>query len=125
MHAGTNDWTCIVDIPDTPGNTPLRLNDTYLEVLLAQRHLVDGPSTGIGFGYMLQSRGPVGSPPHMMVFVPGSNEYWRRALAPIEEPDNWGRLSLPLTGWIHIRMGEVLYEWNELRCIGRTGFAAN
>ncbi|MDX1663879.1 MAG: LuxR C-terminal-related transcriptional regulator [Candidatus Promineifilaceae bacterium] len=41
-------------------------------------------------------------------------DYWRRALAAIEEPENWGRLPLPLTGWVHIRMGEVLYEWNEL-----------
>lgn len=40
--------------------------------------------------------------------------YWRRALAAIEEPENWGRLPLPLTGWVYIRMGEVLYEWNQL-----------
>ena len=40
--------------------------------------------------------------------------YWREALEMIEEPENWGRLPLPLTGWVYIRMGELLYEWNEL-----------
>ena len=40
--------------------------------------------------------------------------YWRKALAAIEEPKTWGRLPLPLTGWVNIRMGELLYEWNEL-----------
>jgi hypothetical protein len=74
IRAGGNGWTCIVDIPDTPGNDPMCLNETYLEMLLAQRNLVDAPSTGVGFGYMLQGGGPVGSPPHMMVFVPESNE---------------------------------------------------
>ena len=74
LRAGDNGWTCIVDIPDTPGNDPMCLNDTYLEVLMARYNLVDSPSTGVGFGYMLQGGGPVGSPPHMMVFVPESNE---------------------------------------------------
>ena len=70
---GDNGWTCIADIPDTPGNDPMCLNDTYFEVLMAQRNLTDAPATGIGFGYMLQGGGPIGSPPHMMVFVPESN----------------------------------------------------
>jgi hypothetical protein len=73
LRAGVNGWTCIVDIPDTPGNDPMCLNDTYLEVLMARYNLVDSPSTGVGFGYMLQGGGPIGSPPHMMVFVPESN----------------------------------------------------
>ncbi len=38
--------------------------------------------------------------------------YWRKALAVIRE--NWGRLELPVIGWVYIRMGELLYEWNEL-----------
>ena len=73
LRAGTNGWTCIVDIPDTPGNDPMCLNETYFEVLMSNHNLVDAPSTGVGFGYMLQGGGPIGSPPHMMVFVPESN----------------------------------------------------
>jgi LuxR family maltose regulon positive regulatory protein len=41
-------------------------------------------------------------------------EYWRQALAAIGEPENWGALPLPVIGWIYIRMGEILYEWNQL-----------
>jgi LuxR family transcriptional regulator, maltose regulon positive regulatory protein len=40
--------------------------------------------------------------------------YWRKALAVVQDRDNWGRLPLPLTGWVYIRLGELLYEWNEV-----------
>jgi LuxR family maltose regulon positive regulatory protein len=40
--------------------------------------------------------------------------YWRKALAAIQERENWGRLPLPLIGWVYIRMAELLYEWDEL-----------
>jgi LuxR family maltose regulon positive regulatory protein len=40
--------------------------------------------------------------------------YWRRALATIQERESWGRLPLPVIGWVFIRMGEILYERNEL-----------
>jgi LuxR family maltose regulon positive regulatory protein len=40
--------------------------------------------------------------------------YWRKALAAIREQENWGRLPLPVIGWVYIRMGELLYEWNQL-----------
>ena len=73
LRAGTNGWTCLVDIPDTPGNDPMCLNETYLAVLMARYNLVESPSSGVGFGYMLQGGAPAGSPPHMMVFVPESN----------------------------------------------------
>ena len=42
-------------------------------------------------------------------------EYWRKALAGIEDQANWGSFPLPLIGWVYIRMGEILYEWNELK----------
>ncbi len=41
-------------------------------------------------------------------------EYWDKALGVIQEQANWGTYPLPLTGWVYIRMGELLYEWNEL-----------
>jgi LuxR family transcriptional regulator, maltose regulon positive regulatory protein len=40
--------------------------------------------------------------------------YWRKALAAVQDQDNWGRLPLPLTGWVYIRLGELLYERNEV-----------
>jgi len=40
--------------------------------------------------------------------------YWRKALTTIRDRENWGRLPLPVIGWVYIRMGELLYEWNQL-----------
>ncbi len=40
--------------------------------------------------------------------------YWQNALDFLQERENWGRLPLPLIGWIYIRMGELLYEWDRL-----------
>jgi LuxR family maltose regulon positive regulatory protein len=40
--------------------------------------------------------------------------FWRKALAAIQGPKSWGRFPLPVTGWVYIRMAEILYEWNAL-----------
>jgi LuxR family maltose regulon positive regulatory protein len=40
--------------------------------------------------------------------------YWRKALTIIQERETWGSFPLPLIGWVYIRLGEILYEWNEL-----------
>jgi LuxR family maltose regulon positive regulatory protein len=40
--------------------------------------------------------------------------YWRKALAAIQEQQRSGSLPLPVIGWVYVRMGEMLYEWNEL-----------
>jgi LuxR family maltose regulon positive regulatory protein len=43
-----------------------------------------------------------------------SAAYWRKALVVIQERETWGSFPLPLTGWVFIRLSEILYEWNEL-----------
>jgi LuxR family maltose regulon positive regulatory protein len=43
-----------------------------------------------------------------------AGSYWRKALAVIQKRENWGRLELPVMGWVYIRMGELLYEGNEV-----------
>lgn len=40
--------------------------------------------------------------------------YWHRALAVLNNQQTWGAYPLPLIGWVHIRLGEILYEWNDL-----------
>lgn len=72
LRAGSNGWTCIPDLLDTPGNDPMCLNNIYLEALMARHNKTAPPTTGIGIGYMLQEGTPKGSPPHMMVYVPES-----------------------------------------------------
>ena len=43
-----------------------------------------------------------------------SASYWRKALAVIQERATWGSFPLPVIGWIFMRLGEILYEWNDL-----------
>jgi LuxR family maltose regulon positive regulatory protein len=40
--------------------------------------------------------------------------YWSKALAAILDRENWGRLPLPVIGWVYLRVGELQYERNEL-----------
>jgi LuxR family maltose regulon positive regulatory protein len=40
--------------------------------------------------------------------------HWRRAVAAIQEQQTTDSLALPVIGWVYIRMGEILYEWNDL-----------
>jgi LuxR family maltose regulon positive regulatory protein len=44
-----------------------------------------------------------------------SATFWRKALTIIETREARGSFPLPLIGWVYIRMGEILYEWNELK----------
>ncbi len=41
-------------------------------------------------------------------------EYWRKALAVINDEQLWGAYPLPVIGWVHIRQAEILYERNDL-----------
>lgn len=43
-----------------------------------------------------------------------AGRHWREALATLERWENWGRVPLPVIGWIYIRLAEILYEWNQL-----------
>jgi LuxR family transcriptional regulator, maltose regulon positive regulatory protein len=40
--------------------------------------------------------------------------YWSKALAAIQDRENWGRIPLPVIGWVYLRVGELHYERNEL-----------
>jgi LuxR family maltose regulon positive regulatory protein len=44
----------------------------------------------------------------------GAAAYWKRAFAVIDDRRSWGSLPLSVIGWVYIRMGEILYEWNAL-----------
>lgn len=40
--------------------------------------------------------------------------YWGKAMTAIQERENWGRIPLPVIGWVYLRIGELLYERNDL-----------
>jgi LuxR family transcriptional regulator, maltose regulon positive regulatory protein len=43
-----------------------------------------------------------------------AGRYWEDALSTMRQQENWGRISLPVIGWIYIRLAEIFYEWNRL-----------
>jgi ATP/maltotriose-dependent transcriptional regulator MalT len=43
-----------------------------------------------------------------------ADAHWRKALAVSEDPANGGLQDVAATGWVHLRLGELAYEWNEL-----------
>jgi LuxR family maltose regulon positive regulatory protein len=40
--------------------------------------------------------------------------HWDKAMNAIEQPENWGSLPLPLSGWVYVRRAEIAYEHNDL-----------
>jgi hypothetical protein len=88
LREGSNSWTCFPDIPDTPGNDPMCLDEPWLNWVDAWVNKKQLNITRMGFGYMLQGSSPAsntdpyaGEPtpdnewmdesvPHIMVLVP-------------------------------------------------------
>lgn len=88
LRAGTNGWTCMPDDPAVPNNSPMCLDQPWVEFLKA---LIGGTPPrieGMGIGYMLQGDMPVSnidpaakgptptnqwidnSGPHLMIVMP-------------------------------------------------------
>ncbi len=88
LRAGTNQWTCLPDRPDTPGNDPWCVTEPWLNFLGAYVSQEEPTYTEIGFAYMLQGDTPVSNSdpyateptgpedwvteigPHLMILVP-------------------------------------------------------
>lgn len=59
LREGTNAWTCLPDVPDTPGNDPMCLDGPWLAWADAWMHRKPEVKIDrIGFGYMLQGGSP-------------------------------------------------------------------
>lgn len=53
LRQGTGPWTCIPDMPDVPGNSPMCLDAQWLDVISAWRARTPPRVTRTGFAYML------------------------------------------------------------------------
>ncbi len=58
LREGSNDWTCLPDVPDTPGNDPMCLDEPWLDWAHAWMNRTEPSYSRIGFGYMLQGGTP-------------------------------------------------------------------
>jgi hypothetical protein len=90
LREGTNDWTCLPDNKDTPGNDPMCLDEPWLNWVHAWMNKEQPTYSRMGFGYMLQGGSPDSNTdpyaegptpdnewmeegvPHIMVVVPDS-----------------------------------------------------
>jgi hypothetical protein len=59
LREGTNDWTCLPDRPDTPGNDPWCVNGPWLNFLKAYVNQEEPTYTTAGIAYMLMGDSPV------------------------------------------------------------------
>jgi hypothetical protein len=88
VRQGSNDWTCLPDRPNTPGNDPWCVTDAWINFLKAYVNQTEPTYQDIGFAYMLQGDTPVSNAdpfatdetgpedwvtdlgPHLMMLVP-------------------------------------------------------
>jgi hypothetical protein len=91
LREGSNGYTCMPDNPDTPGNSPMCLDEAWLIWATAWMNGEEAPVTEtVSFAYMLQGDSPVSNTdpwatgptednewvedagPHIMLLVPAS-----------------------------------------------------
>lgn len=59
LRPGSNGWVCMPDMPDVPNNSPMCLDQPWLEFIDAWMNKREPRFSGIGIGYMLQGDMPV------------------------------------------------------------------
>lgn len=88
LRAGSNDWVCLPDMPASPGNDPMCLDEVWMGWLHAWMTKTPPTTDRMGFGYMLQGGTPESNTdpyatgpaddnewiteavPHLMILVP-------------------------------------------------------
>ena len=81
LRAGTNEWTCLPDRPDTPGNDPWCITEAWMNFLHAYVNQTEPTYSKIGIAYMLQGDTPVSnSDPYAT--EPTGEEDWVTDLGP-------------------------------------------
>lgn len=106
LREGNNAFTCLPDMPDTPGNDPMCLDEPWLKWADAWMNKTDVTIDKMGFGYMLQGGTPESNTdpyaegpqpdnewldqpvPHLMIIVPDSSMLSGLAVTP-EEGGPW------------------------------------
>lgn len=117
LREGTNDWTCLPDRPDTPGNDPWCVNEPWLNFLEAYKAKKKPDYSQVGIAYMLQGDTPVSNTDpyatekttdadwvedlgaHLMIIVPDISMF---ASLPTDPNDGGPWIMWPNTPYAHI-----------------------
>jgi hypothetical protein len=75
LRAGTNGWTCMPDIPHTPGNDPMCLDPVFAEWGNAWQSRTAPPEGSFGLAYMLRG-GADASNTDPFATEPAAGEDW-------------------------------------------------
>jgi len=75
VRQGTNGWTCMPDMPETPGPDPMCVDKNGLAWALAWMQHKDPPADKVGFGYMLMG-GSDASNTDPFAMKPATGEKW-------------------------------------------------
>ncbi len=96
LREGSNDWTCLPDMPGTPGNDPMCLDEPWTKWAHAYMNKTEPDYSRMGFGYMLTGDSPASNTdpyaagptpdnewlpegvPHLMIVVPDTT--WLQGL---------------------------------------------
>ncbi|MGH7482931.1 MAG: hypothetical protein ACRELV_12310 [Longimicrobiales bacterium] len=78
LRAGTNGWTCLPNIPHTPGNDPMCGDARFFEWAAAWQSRTTPPEGGVGLAYMLQG-GADASNADPFATEPPPGESWVRS----------------------------------------------
>lgn len=116
LRAGTNDYSCLPDDPNTPGNDPMCLDEQWMKWVTAWVSKTEPQIEGVGFGYMFQggdaasltdphaTTPPEGQEwahagPHLMVITPDASQL---ASLPTDPATGGPWVMWPGTPYVHI-----------------------
>ncbi len=125
LREGSNEWTCLPDMPNTPGNDPMCLDEPWLAWADAWMNKNEVKIDRMGFGYMLQGGSPESNTdpyaegatpdnewiekpvPHLMILVP--DESMLKGL-PTDADDGGPWVMWRDTPYVHIMAPMPKYE---------------
>ncbi len=97
LRQGKNGWTCLPDMPDSPGNDPMCLDEPWLNWAHAWMTKTKPNYTQIGFGYMLRGDSPASNTDPFAAGPTADNEWISHPVPHIMMlvPDQTGLSGLP------------------------------
>ncbi|WP_341939486.1 hypothetical protein [Marinimicrobium sp. C2-29] len=125
LREGSNEWTCLPDMPHTPGNDPMCLDEPWLAWADAWMNKSEPKIDRMGFGYMLQGGTPESNTdpyaegptpdnewieepvPHLMILVPDDSTLEG---LPTEADDGGPWVMWRDTPYVHIMAPMPKYE---------------